>query len=130
VRLLGDRLGVVRVVVQQARDDGWLELFLGSRALDLRYALDLRHPSWDGVEERLSAEGVVRVDDVESPSPFRYLRFRDPPYDDDAIAGIAGRVGERLALGEDVYAYFRHEDEPTAPRYAERLVALSTGSAP
>jgi uncharacterized protein YecE (DUF72 family) len=130
VRLLGDRLGVIRVVVQQARDDGWLELFLGSRALDLRYALDFRHPTWDGVEERLAAEGVVRVDDVATPSPFRYLRFREPPYDEPALAGIAAGVRERLALGEDVFAYFRHEDEPTAPRYAERLLALSTGSAP
>jgi hypothetical protein len=25
---------------------------------------------------------------------------------------------------EPVYAYFRHEDEPTAPRYAERLLEL------
>jgi hypothetical protein len=33
-------------------------------------------------------------------------------------------VRERLRLGEDVYAYFRHEDEPTAPQYAERLLEL------
>jgi hypothetical protein len=26
--------------------------------------------------------------------------------------------------GVEVYAYFRHEDEPTAPRYAERLLTL------
>jgi hypothetical protein len=25
---------------------------------------------------------------------------------------------------EPLYAYFRHEDEPTAPRYAERLLEL------
>ena len=125
VRVLGDRLGSVRVVVQQARDEGWLELFLGSRDPKLRYALDFRHPSWDGVEERLAAEGVVRVDDVVSPSPFRYLRFRDPPYDEEALGGLAARVRERLALGEDVYAFFRHEDEPTAPRSAERLLELA-----
>ena len=68
----------------------------------------------------------MRVDDVSTPSAFRYLRFRDPPYDDAALAAIAGRVRERLELGEDVYAYFRHEDEPTAPRYAERVLALVT----
>jgi uncharacterized protein YecE (DUF72 family) len=124
VRMLGDRLGAIRIVLQRPRDDGWLELFLGSRDLTLRYALDLRDPSWDGVEERLGEEGVVRTDDVTAPASFRYLRFRDPPYDEDALAAIAVRVRERLDLGEDVYAYFRHEDEPTAPRYAERLLEL------
>ena len=125
VRLLGDRLGPIRVVLQRPRDDGFLELFLGSLDPSLRYALDLRHPSWDGVEERLAGRGVVRVDDVGAPASFRYLRFREPPYDEAALAAIAERVRERLALGEDVYAYFRHEDEPTAPRYAERP-ALAT----
>jgi hypothetical protein len=30
-----------------------------------------------------------------------------------------------LGSGADVYAFFRHEDEPTAPVYAERLRALA-----
>ena len=30
-----------------------------------------------------------------------------------------------LGGGADVYAFFRHEDEPTAPLYAERLRALA-----
>ena len=124
VQLLGSRLGPIRAVVTRARDDGWLELLLGSRDPELRYALDLRHPSWDGVEPRLAEAGLVRVDDVSTPSPFRYLRFREPPYDEDALAEIAACVRERLRLGEDVYAYFRHEDEPTAPQYAERLLEL------
>ena len=125
VRLLGSRLGPIRTVVPRTRDDGWLELFLGSRDPALRYALDLRHPTWDGVEERLGQEtGVVRVGDLGAPSTFRYLRFREPPYDDDALAAIAEQVRARLGLGEDVYAYFRHEDEPTAPRYAQRLLEL------
>src|SRR5918994_4233104 len=90
VRLLGSRLGPIRMVVPRALDEGWLELLLGSRDSGLRYALDLRHPSWDGVEERLGLEdGVVRVDDLSARSAFRYLRFREPPYDDDALAAIA-----------------------------------------
>jgi uncharacterized protein YecE (DUF72 family) len=124
VRLLGERLGPIRVVVTRPRDEGYLELFLGSIDPSLRYALDLRHSSWDGVEERLAEAGVARVDDVDAPVAFRYLRFRDPPYDEPALEAIAGRVRERLELGEDVYCYFRHEDEPTAPRYAERLLEL------
>jgi uncharacterized protein YecE (DUF72 family) len=125
VRRLGDRLGAIRVVLERPRDDGWLTLFLGSRDPSLRYALDLRDPTWDGVEERLGEEGVVRVDDVTAPSAFRYLRFRDPPYDEAALATFAAQARALLDRGEDVYAYFRHEDEPTAPRYAERLLELA-----
>jgi uncharacterized protein YecE (DUF72 family) len=62
VRRLGDRLGPIRVVLQSARDEGMLELLLGSFDPELRLAFDLRHPSWDGVEPRLVAAGAVRVD--------------------------------------------------------------------
>ena len=124
VRLLGPRLGPIRVVVSRARDEGFLELFLGSIDPSLRYALDLRHPGWDGLEKRLAEAGVARVDDVDAPVPFRYLRFRDPPYDDRALTAIAERVRGLLERGDEVYCYFRHEDEPTAPRSAERLLQL------
>jgi uncharacterized protein YecE (DUF72 family) len=98
-----------------------LELLLGSLDPGLQLAFDLQHPSWDGVEERLSQAGAVRVNDTEHPAPFRYLRFREPPYTDDDIAGFADRI---RALSEPVYAYFRHEDAPTAPAYAARLREL------
>jgi uncharacterized protein YecE (DUF72 family) len=121
---LGDRLGPVRSVLTRPRDEGYLELFLGSIDPGLRYALDLRDPTWDGIEPRLAKSGVVRVDDTETPVPFRYLRFREPPYDDAALRAFADRVRPLLERGEDVYCYFRHEDEPTAPRYARRLIEL------
>jgi len=57
VRCLGDRLGCVRVVVERPRDDGFLELLFGSADPGIRYALDLRDPSWDGVDERLAEAG-------------------------------------------------------------------------
>ncbi len=122
-RALGDRLGPVRAVVQSARDEGLLELLLGSLP-GLRLALDLRHPSWDGIEPHLHAAGAARVNAEAPGAPFRYLRFREPPYDDTALAALAERVGALLAEGTDVYCFFRHEDEPTAPVYAERLLAL------
>ena len=118
VRVLGDRLGPVRVQLISACDEGMLELLLGSLDADLRLAFDLVHPSWDGVEPRLAAAGAVRVNDLDTDAPFRYLRFREPPYSDAALAAWAERL---RAVDEPVYAYFRHEDEPTAPRYALRL---------
>jgi uncharacterized protein YecE (DUF72 family) len=124
VRRLGDRLGPIRVVVPSARDDGLLELVLGSVDPALRYAFDFRHDSWAGVEGRLAAAGAVRVNALEGDAPFRYLRLREPPYDESELAGWAERLRPVLAEGVDVYCYFRHEEEPTAPRYAERLLEL------
>jgi uncharacterized protein YecE (DUF72 family) len=121
VRALGDRLGPVRVSLKTARDEGVLELLLGSLDASLRLAFDLEHPSWDGVEPQLAEAGVVRVNDLEHPAPFRYLRLREPPYDEPALRGVAARI--RTAT-EPVYVYFRHEEAPTAPLYAERLLEL------
>ena len=116
VQALGDRLGPVRISLKRRRDEGMLELLLGSLDPSLRLAFDLEHPTWDGIEPRLAEAGAVRVDDLDHPAPFRYLRRREPP---DAAFAAAVAV-----VGEPVYVYFRHEDEPTAPAYAARLLEL------
>ena len=121
VRALGERLGPVRVSLQSARDEGMLELLLGSLDPSLRLAFDLEHPSWDGIETRLGAAGAVRVNDFDHPAPFRYVRLREPPYDDAALRELAARL---RSVAEPAYVYFRHEDEPTAPAYADRLKEL------
>jgi uncharacterized protein YecE (DUF72 family) len=121
VRQLGDRLGPVRVQLIGARDEGMIELLLGSLDADVRLAFDLADPSWDGIEPRLAESAAVRVNDLETGAPFRYVRFRDPPYSDEEIAAWAERLRR---VTEPVYAYFRHEDEPSAPRYAARLIEL------
>ena len=118
VRRLGDRLGPVRVAIETTRDDGVLALLLGST--DLPLAFDFRHESWADVD----VAPAVRVDDWESDAPFRYLRFREPPYAEGELAALAARLAPLVAAGEELYAYFRHEDEPTAPRYATRLEEL------
>jgi uncharacterized protein YecE (DUF72 family) len=115
VRALGDRLGPVRISIKAPRDDGAIELLLGSLDPSLRLAFDLEHPSWDGIEPRLAEAGAVRVDDTDHPAPFRYLRRRDAP-DEAFLARVR-------ALEEPTYVYFRHGDEPDAPRYAAELLA-------
>src|SRR5262245_48785956 len=76
VRVLGDRLGPVRVQLINVRDEGMIELLLGSLDPDLRLAFDLAHPTWDGIEPRLAEAGAVRINDLEHDAPFRYVRFR------------------------------------------------------
>jgi uncharacterized protein YecE (DUF72 family) len=121
-RLLGEHLGPMRVVLTSPRDDGMLQLLLGSLDPDLRLAFDLQHESWDGVEPVLADAGAVRVNDTTSPAPFRYLRLREPPYDDETLAPWAAAIRD---AAEPAWAFVRHEDEPTAPAYAERLLALT-----
>jgi uncharacterized protein YecE (DUF72 family) len=127
VRRLGDRLGPVRIKVPQARDDGFLRLLLDSLDPALPVALDFRHDSWEApdVHERLDDRGVARVDALGGAAAFRYLRLREPSYDDTGLAALAARIRPLLAAGVDVYCFLRHEDEPTAPAYALRLLELA-----
>ena len=123
VSLLGERLGPIRAVVAAARDEGLLTLMLGSFDPSLSLALDLRHESWDGIESELPPN-AVRVNVLEADAPFRYLRLREPPYSEDDLVGWAARLRPLLDEGVRVYCYFKHEDEPTAPIYAQRLREL------
>src|SRR5919108_121335 len=79
-------------------------------------------------EPLLAEARAVRVNDLDADAPFRYVRFRDPPYDEPSLTAWAERLAPLARVGIDVYGYFKHEDEPTAPRYAEQLLALATGA--
>jgi hypothetical protein len=118
VGLLGERLGPLRVVVQSARDDGLLTFLQGSLPPELEVAYDFRHESWAGVDV------PVRVNEFDGEAPFRYLRLREPPYDDEALRAWATRIRPLIESGICIYCYFKHEDRPTAPVYAQRLLEL------
>ena len=60
------------------------------------------------------------MNDLERRSAFRFVRLREPPYADEQIAALAGE----LRGGPESWVFFRHEDEPTAPGYAWRLLDL------
>jgi len=130
VRALGDRLGplLVRFADGRERDDAFLARLLDAIDADLDVALDFRDPSWDGVEPELERWGAVRVNQLDATAArFRYVRLREPPYDDAGLRAEAERIGPLLDAGLDVYCYFRHEDAPTAPVYATRLLELVNG---
>jgi uncharacterized protein YecE (DUF72 family) len=110
VERLADRLGPIRVVIQNTRDDELLERILDA-AEGRRLAFDFRHDSWS------DAEGIVKVNDFDA-EPFRYIRLREPPYTDADLRQLAAR------LRPPAYVFFRHEDEPTAPAYGLRLAEL------
>jgi uncharacterized protein YecE (DUF72 family) len=110
-RALGDRLGPIRIVLQNARDEGVLAFLTGSLDPSLPVVFDFRHPSWDEVD------GVVKVNDFDA-EPFRYIRLREPPYAEADLEALAAQ------LRPPAWVFFRHEDEPTAPAYAARLREL------
>ena len=122
VRALDDRLGpiLVQLPPSRPRDEGLLRLVLDSLDPELRYAFEFRHESWAGVD----LEGHALVGSLDGAAPFRYLRLRQPPYDESSLAAWAARITPLIRAGVDVYAYFKHEDEPVAPRYAARLAEL------
>jgi uncharacterized protein YecE (DUF72 family) len=117
IAALGDRLGPVRLVIESPRDDGLLTYALGSVDPAIELAFDFRHESWQGLE------GLVAVNDLDA-EPFRYVRLREPPYSDDDLRALAA------TLRPPAYVYLRHEDEPTAPAYAERLRELIAARQP
>jgi uncharacterized protein YecE (DUF72 family) len=130
VRALGDRLGpiLVRLHERKQRDDAFIAAILDAMDDDLQVALDLRHESWDGIEPELERWNAVRVNQLEAGAPFRYLRLREPPYDDAQLRDWAARIRPMLDAGIAVHCYFRHEDAPTAPAYAARLLELAGGN--
>jgi hypothetical protein len=103
-----------------------LESLLEAFAPPVRLALDLAHESWAApeVEALLDAYGAARVNALTGAATFRYLRLREPPYDEAALVELAAALRPLLAAGKDVHCYFKHEDEPRGARYAERLLEL------
>lgn len=131
VRALGERLGPVLVQLPPlGRHDGALLDRLVAR-LDpgLAYAFERKDDAWEADAVRAAAAGLdaVVVNELDERASFRYLRLREPPYGDEALAALAERVRPLLADGLDVHAYFRHEDEPTGPAYALALLARLGG---
>jgi uncharacterized protein YecE (DUF72 family) len=121
-RTLGERLGPILIQLPPSRphDDGLLRLYLDSLDPELRFAFEFRHDSWIGADLGPHA----RVGSLEGEAPFSYLRLRQPPYDQNALTGWAATLRPLLEKGIEVYAYFKHEDAPEAPAYAQRLLEL------
>ena len=89
-----------------------------------RIAFEFRHPSWFSEEtyqllrEQQAALCLAESDELQTPEvhtarAFTCFRLRWPGgYSPEQIAGFAARF-RRLAEGREVFAYFKHEDEPT-----------------
>jgi uncharacterized protein YecE (DUF72 family) len=100
-----------------------LDSFLADAgACGLRMAFEFRHETWfcEEVYEALRRHGVAlcaaESDDLETPeivtAAFACYRFRKNEYSAEQLDRIERTLRQRSAQGE-VFAYFKHEDQPT-----------------
>jgi uncharacterized protein YecE (DUF72 family) len=140
---LGDHLGpnLLQLPPRWKRDVPRLDDFLTAAPADLRWAVELRDPTWvhDDVFATLERHGAALcLHDLlpDQPwlrtAPWTYLRFHGPHAIDQRYRGrytgtrlwrVADRVAPWLADGVDVYAYFNNDFHGDAVRDAEWLIS-------
>jgi uncharacterized protein YecE (DUF72 family) len=106
--------------------------FLAILPRTLPAAFEFRHDSWfaDSTWESLRSHGaalcVAETEERTTPDvvtgPFVYYRFRKPSYTDEEQRNMVTRIGEHIAAGRDVFAYFKHEETPAGALYAVELL--------
>jgi len=151
---LGDHLGpnLLQLPPRWKRDTARLDAFLTEAPSELRWAVELRDPSWvhDDVFATLERHGAALcMHDLLPHQPWlrtsdwTYLRFHGPHALDDRYRGrytgarlwrIADRLGAWLDEDVDVYAYFNNDFNGDAVHDAvwlrERLARGATARAP
>jgi uncharacterized protein YecE (DUF72 family) len=113
-------------------DAALLKDFLAVVPRGLPSAFEFRHDSWfaDSTWEILKSRGVAlcvaETEQRTTPDvvtgPFAYYRFRKPSYTEEERRGMVARIGEHMAAGRDVFAYFKHEETPEGALYAVELL--------
>ncbi len=141
VERLGDHLGpnLVQLPPRWKRNAERLDEFLSCAPASMRWAVELREPSWlhDDVFEVLRRHrAALCVHDLLADHPFElttdwtYVRFHGPDalrqayhgaYGDRRLEEWVTRLGGELDAGHDVYAYFNNDWHGHAVEDALRL---------
>jgi uncharacterized protein YecE (DUF72 family) len=113
-------------------DAALLKDFLALLPRTLLAAFEFRHDSWfaDSTWDLLRSHGkalcVAETEERTTPdvvtAAFVYYRFRKPNYPEDERRDMVARIGEHIAAGRDVFAYFKHEETPEGALYAVDLL--------
>lgn len=133
--VLGERLGPIlfQLPPYLKRDDDRLSSFLETLPEGLRAAFEFRHASWFDDEvlalmEKAGASLCIADSGADHDAPlaatagFGYLRLRRQDYDQAALRAWAGKI--RKQPWDEVYVFFKHEDEGAGPRMAAEFEAL------
>ncbi len=114
-------------------DSGLLDAFLAQLPRTLRAAFEFRHETWfaDAVFTTLrqhnAALCLAESDELAAPevvtANFSYYRFRRSDYSADERRAIAARL-RRDSAARDVYAFFKHEERPESPMWAQEVLKV------
>lgn len=131
---LGPKLGALlfQLPPNLKKDLALFDLFLEAFPPRVCAAFEFRHESWLDAEvyARLRSRNLALcVADserlstpVEITADYAYLRLRDEGYTADDIARWASTIRERTSECQDVFVYFKHEDEGKGPEFARTLI--------
>jgi uncharacterized protein YecE (DUF72 family) len=106
-----------------------LDAFLETVPRDLRSAVEFRHESWhaEAVYDVLRKHGVAiciadfgdHTTPLEVTARHGYFRLRDEGYGVADLAKWASAITERAKEWDDVFVYFKHEEEGKGPEFAK-----------
>ncbi|QEL16020.1 DUF72 domain-containing protein [Limnoglobus roseus] len=138
---LKDRLGPVlfQLPPNFKKDADRLRGFLALLPAGKRVAFEFRHQSWfdDEVLGLLRGHGAALClaeaeDELDIPfvatADWGYLRLRLPDYTDAELKAWVTRL--RQQKWQDVFVFFKHEDEGKGPQLAKRFLTFATASGP
>jgi uncharacterized protein YecE (DUF72 family) len=133
---LQNRLGPVlfQLPPNMKKDLSRLESFLASLPNETKATFEFRHQTWfdDDVLELLSRQNhalcISDTDDlpvshIDRTADWGYLRLRRVNYSEQNLAEWFKRVGDQN--WNDVFVFFKHEDEGTGPRLAGQFLKLA-----
>jgi uncharacterized protein YecE (DUF72 family) len=128
------RLGVVlfQLPPNMKADFELLKSFLAEvERFDLRVAFEFRNVSWFGepvynvLHDHGAALCIAESDELSTPpemtAPFSCHRLRKTDYSDAALAEIRDNLKAQAIRG-DVFAYFKHEEDPTGALQAAKVL--------
>jgi uncharacterized protein YecE (DUF72 family) len=118
-------------------DQAVLADFLAILPRTVRAAFEFRHESWftnetwETLRQRGIALCVAETEERDTPdvvtADFIYYRYRKPSYSGEERSAMSKRIGEHLAAGRDVFAYFKHEETPEGVLYAVDILQAVGG---
>ena len=133
-RVLGDHLGCLlfQLPPNFKLDLPRFETFVASLPPDMRAAFEFRHDSWltSDVFELLAQRGAAlciadfgdRSTPVKVTARHGYFRLRDEGYTPADLERWADELVEHGPSWDDVFVYFKHEEEGKGPEFARMLL--------
>jgi uncharacterized protein YecE (DUF72 family) len=133
-RVLGAHLGplLFQLPPNMKCDISRLEAFLMLLPRDLRAAFEFRHDTWlvDEVFDLLRAHHVAlciadfgdKTTPIQTTARHGYFRLRDEGYTPADIERWALEIASHSTAWDDVFVYFKHEEEGKGPEFARAFV--------